>query len=103
MAASWSSPALAMRLSSGLREAMGTSIVIVAIVSVCGLASHLAVGNGLDIPVTVAMGGAAMAGAHAGPTLAARISTEALGRGFALLVVLVALGVVGATLAGVSV
>jgi len=44
-----------------------------------------------------------MAGAYAGPALADRISTEALGRGFALLVVLVALGVVGATLAGVSV
>jgi hypothetical protein len=96
-------PTLAIGLSFGMREAMGTSIVIVAIVSVCGLASHLAVGNSLDIPVTIAMGGAAMAGAYAGPALAARISTEALGRGFALLVVLVALGVVGATLAGVSV
>ncbi len=96
-------PTLAIGLSFGMREAMGTSIVIVAIVSVCGLASHLAVGNSLDVPVTIAMGGAAMAGAYAGPTLAARISTEALGRGFALLVVLVALGVVGATLAGASV
>jgi len=96
-------PTLAIGLSFGMREAMGTSIVIVAIVSVCGLASHLAVGNSLDMPVTIAMGGTAMVGAYAGPTLAARISTEALGRGFALLVVLVALGVVGATLAGVSV
>jgi hypothetical protein len=44
-----------------------------------------------------------MAGAYAGPHVADHVSTEALGRGFALLVVLVALGVVGATVAGVSV
>jgi len=96
-------PTLAIGLSFGMREAMATSIVIVAIVSLCGLASHLAIGNSLDVPVTLAMGGAAMAGAYAGPGLAARVSTEALGRGFALLVVLVALGVVGATVTGVSV
>ena len=96
-------PTLAIGLSFGMREAMATSIVIVAIVSLCGLVSHLAVGNGLDVPVTLAMGGAAVAGAYAGPAIAERISTEALARGFALLVVLVALGVAGATLAGVSV
>ncbi len=93
-------PTLAIGLGFGMREAMGTSIVIVAIVSVCGLASHLTVGNSLDVPVSIEMVGAAMASAYAG---AARISTQALGRGFALIVVLVAIGVVGATLAGASV
>jgi hypothetical protein len=96
-------PTLAIGLSFGLREAMATSIVIVAIVSLGGLASHLVIGNSLDVPVTLAMGGAAMLGAHAGPRLADKVPTEALGRGFALLVVLVALGVVGATVAGISV
>lgn len=96
-------PTLAIALSFGMREAMATSIVIVAIVSVCGLIAHLAVGNSLDVPVALAMGGAAVAGASTGPAIAARVSTEALSRGFALLVVFVALGVVGATVAGVSV
>jgi uncharacterized protein len=96
-------PTLAVGLSFGMREAMATSIVIVAIVSLSGLASHLIAGNSLDVPVTLAMGGAAMLGAHAGPRVAEKVPTEALGRGFALLVVLVALGVVGATFAGVSV
>jgi len=96
-------PTLAIGLSFGMREAMATSIVIIAVVSLCGLMAHLAVGSSLDVPVTLAMGGAAMAGAYVGPALADRVSTEALGRGFALLVVLVAVGVVGATLAGVSV
>jgi uncharacterized protein len=95
-------PTLAIGLSFGMREAIATSIVIVAVVSLCGLAAHLAVGGRLDVPVTLAMGAAAMAGAYAGPALAARVSTEALGRGFALLVVLVAVGVAGAAVAGVS-
>ncbi len=42
-------------------------------------------------------------GALLGPRFADRISTRALGQGFAVLVVLVALGVAGATVAGVSV
>ncbi|HUB73526.1 MAG TPA: sulfite exporter TauE/SafE family protein [Solirubrobacteraceae bacterium] len=96
-------PTLAIGLSFGMREAMATSIVVVAVVSLCGLAAHLAAGGRLDVPVTLAMGGAAMAGACAGPALAAGVSTEALARGFALLVVLVALGVAGATVAGASV
>jgi uncharacterized membrane protein YfcA len=96
-------PTLAVGLSFGMREAMATSIVIIAIISLFGLISHLALGNSLDLSVTLAMGGAAVAGAYAGPALAAHLSTEALGRGFALLVVLGALGVVGATVAGVTV
>jgi hypothetical protein len=49
------------------------------------------------------MGGAAVTGALLGPHFADRVSTQALGQGFAVLVVLVALGVAGATIAGVSV
>ena len=96
-------PALAIGLSFGMREAMGTSMVIVAIVSLCGLLAHLAAGSHLDVPVAAAMGGAAVAGALLGPRFADRVSTRALGQGFAVLVVFVALGVAGATIAGVSV
>lgn len=96
-------PTLAVGLGFGMREAMATSIVVVAVVSLCGLLAHLAVGGRVDLPVTLAMGTAAMVGAYAGPALAAKVSTEALARGFALLVVLVALGVAAAALTGASV
>jgi len=49
------------------------------------------------------MGGAAVAGALLGPRFADSVSTQVLGQGFAVLVVLVAFGVAGATLAGVRV
>ncbi len=96
-------PALAIGLSFGMREAMGTSMVIVAIVSLCGLSAHVAAGSHLDVPIAAGMGGAAIAGALLGPRLADRVSTRALGQAFAILVVFVALGVTGATVAGVSV
>jgi len=96
-------PALAIGLSFGMREAMATSMVIVAIVSICGLLAHLAAGNALDVPVALGMGAATVAGALIGPHLADRISIRALGRGFAVLVIAVSIGVVGATAAGVAV
>lgn len=96
-------PALAIGLSFGMREAMSTSMVIVAIVSACGLIAHLAAGNPLDVPVVLAMGSATVLGALIGPHLADRVSIRSLGRGFAVLVVAVSVGVVGATMAGVSV
>ena len=86
-----------------MREAMATSMAIVAIVSASGLLAHLATGSTLDVPVAVAMGGAAVVGALAGPRLAAGVSTRLLGRAFAVLVVLVAIGVAAATIAGVGV
>ena len=91
-------PALTLGLSFGMREAMGTSMVIVAVVSLCGLAAHLAAGNAFDLPVALVMGAATLAGALAGPSLAARVPTRVLGRGFSLLVAAVALGVLAAAL-----
>ncbi len=96
-------PALVIGLSFGMREAMATSMAVVAIVSATGLLAHLATGASLDLPVTLAMGGAALVGALAGPRLADRVPTRLLGRSFALLVVAVAVGVAIATLAGAGV
>jgi len=96
-------PALAIGLSFGMREAMATSMVIVAIVSFFGLIAHLLAGSTLDLPVALAMGAATVAGALIGPHLADRVSVRALGRGFAVLVVAVSIGVVGAVAAGVAV
>jgi uncharacterized protein len=96
-------PALAIGLRFGMREAMGTSMVVVAVVSVSGLAAHLLAGSRLDLPVAAVMGAGAVAGALAGPALADRVSTRALGHAFSLLVAAVAAGVAGATVAGVAV
>jgi uncharacterized membrane protein YfcA len=96
-------PALAIGLSFGMREAMGTSMVVVAMVSAAGLLGHLLAGSALDVPVAAAMSAAAVAGAIAGSRVGARVSTPVLGHAFSLLVVAVALGVAGATVAGFSV
>jgi uncharacterized membrane protein YfcA len=96
-------PALAVGLSFGMREAMGTSMVIVGIVSLCGLAAHLAVGSAMDWPVALVMGSATVAGAMAGPRIADHVPLKTLGRGFAALVAAVAVGVAVATAAGVAV
>lgn len=96
-------PALAVGLSFGMREAMGTSMVIVGIVSLCGLAAHLAVGGAMDWPVALVMGAATVAGALAGPHIADRVPLKTLGRGFAAMVATVAIGVAAATVAGVAV
>jgi len=95
-------PALVVGLSFGMREAMATSMAVVAAVSAIGLLAHLAVGGSLDLPVAAAMGGAAVLGAALGPRIADRVSTESLGRSFAGLVLLVAVGVAIATIEGVG-
>jgi uncharacterized membrane protein YfcA len=96
-------PVLAVGLSFGMREAMGTSMVVIAIVALGGLAAHLAAGNHLDVPVAAAMAAATVAGALAGSRLSDRVPVQALGRAFALIVTAVALGVATATAAGVAV
>lgn len=86
-------PALAIGSSFGLREAMATSMVIVAIVSLAGLASHLLTGSSLDAGVTITMGLATIAGALLGARLAPRVPTRTLGHGFAVLLVAVAVAI----------
>jgi uncharacterized membrane protein YfcA len=96
-------PALVAGIGFGLREAMGTSMAIVAAVSLFALLAHLATGSSLDLPVVAAMGGAAVLGAALGPRLADHVSTPLLGRAFALLVILVAGGIVAATIEGAGI
>ncbi len=79
-------PMLVIALGFTMRSAVGTSLVIVCVVSLVALAAHLAAGNSLDPGVTAAMAAACAAGAVAGGHLAVRFSHEALARGFAVLV-----------------
>ena len=96
-------PALAVGLSFGMREAMATSMVVIAIVSALGLLAHLAAGNELDVPLALEVGAASLAGALVAPALARRLPVAALGRAFSLLVAAVAIAVAGAAAAGVNV
>jgi uncharacterized protein len=96
-------PALVAGIGFGLREAMGTSMAIVAAVSALALAAHLATGSRLDLPVVATMGGTAILGAALGPRLGDHVSAPLLGRAFAVLVVLVAVGISAATIEGVGI
>lgn len=93
-------PALAVGLSFGMREAIGTSMVIVTISSLAGLSAHLVAGSPFDTGLALTMGTAMVIGALAGAVVAPRVSTRRLGRGFAVLVASVAVLVLGLTAAG---
>jgi uncharacterized membrane protein YfcA len=83
-------PTLAIFLALSMRLAVGTSLAIITASSLLGLAAHLVAGRGLDVSVTATMTGACVAGALAGAALAGRVPQRRLGRGFAGLVVVVA-------------
>ena len=64
-------------------------LAIITATSALGLVTHLAAGRAIDVPVTVAMALACMAGALAGAGWAGHLPQRALGRGFAALVLAV--------------
>jgi uncharacterized membrane protein YfcA len=83
-------PTLAIALALSMRLAVGTSLAIITVTSVMGLAAHLAASRDLDVAITGAMTAACVAGALAGAALASRVPQRALTRGFAALVTAVA-------------
>jgi uncharacterized membrane protein YfcA len=83
-------PTLAIALAFTMRTAVGTSLVIITATSLLGLTAHLLAGRGLEADVTLTMALACVAGSVAGAGLTRRVPQQALGRGFALLVVGVA-------------
>jgi uncharacterized membrane protein YfcA len=85
-------PTLAVALAFTMRTAVGTSLVIIVATSLLGLVAHVGAGREIDAGLTAAMAAACVAGALAGAGLAARLPQRVLGRGFALLVVTAAAG-----------
>ncbi len=83
-------PTLAIFLALSMRLAVGTSLAIITITSIMGLAAHLLAGRGLDAAVTATMTAACVAGALAGAAFGGRVPQRHLGRGFAGLVAVVA-------------
>lgn len=88
-------PALILFAGLDMREAVGTSLLVIAINSAAALAGHLAHGGfhaGLAGLVAVLAAGGALAGTH----LSHRVSAGALRRGFAVFVLAVGVFLVAA-------
>lgn len=81
-------PALALALGLPMAVAVGTSLAIIAINAVSGMAAHAGSG-GFDLPVAVLFIAGGLAGGLAGGRLAGRINERTLARAFALLVAVV--------------
>jgi uncharacterized membrane protein YfcA len=95
-------PMLALLMHFPLRQAIGTSLVIVGFVSLAGLSAHLWRDATLDGPVTAGMAAGCAAGALAGALIGERLPQRTLAHGFAVLVagVGVYILVAGAALGG---
>ena len=83
-------PALVLLLGAPVRIAIGTSLVIITVTALTGLGGHLATG-GVSWPVTSAFGGAGVVGVLVGTRASQRVTGNGLSRGFAVMLVLVAI------------
>src|SRR5690242_2100675 len=81
-------PALLLFTRLNMRQAVGTSLIVIALNSVSGFIGHLGDG-GIDLVETVAFTAAAAGGAFLGHRIASRSAPEQLRRGFASFVILV--------------
>ena len=84
-------PVLTLFMGFGFRRAVATSLVVITITGLAALASHLAVGAAVEVPVTAALAVSTAAGALAGTVFAQRIPQALLGRAFAVVVAALAL------------
>lgn len=76
-------PAMARVGGLGMRQAIASSLVVIAMSSVAGLAAHLAHGTRVPVGLAVALTIAALVGMAAGIQGARHVSSESLRRGFA--------------------
>jgi len=83
-------PVLTLWLDTSFRRAVATSLVILTLTGLAALASHLATGSGLNVPVTVALAGSTAVGALVGTMVGGRLPQQHLGRAFAVVVTIVA-------------
>ena len=83
-------PALMLFGHLRVKEAIGTSLVVIAINCAAGLVGHLRFG-GLNLRLTALVGIFAVAGALMGTRIAGRVAPAALRRSFALFVVSIAI------------
>ncbi|HEX8160056.1 MAG TPA: sulfite exporter TauE/SafE family protein [Solirubrobacteraceae bacterium] len=84
-------PVLTLWLGFSFRRAVASSLVIITLTGLAALASHLAAGAVVDVPVTVALSASTAAGALIGSMFAQRVPQAALGKAFAAVVGLLAI------------
>jgi uncharacterized membrane protein YfcA len=88
-------PALTLVLGYPMRAAIGTSLLVIALNSATALAARLVQGASLDWPLVATFTVGAILGGLLGGRLARRASPQALRRGFAVLLFLVAAYMLG--------
>jgi len=79
-------PVLILWLGFTFRRAVATSLVILTLTGLAALASHIAVGAVIDVPITISLSIATAVGALIGSIVAQRVPQAALGRAFAFVV-----------------
>lgn len=94
-------PALTLVLGLAMPEAIGTSLVVIAVNAAAALATRVAT-TSVDWAVTLPFAAAAIAGALAGGRLAGRVAPERSLRAFAALLVLVGLGTAAGAVRGLA-
>jgi uncharacterized membrane protein YfcA len=84
-------PVLTLGMKLAFRRAVATSLVIITLTGLAALTTHLVAGAAPDLPVTAVLGGSTALGALAGTAVSGHLPQQALARGFAVIVALVAL------------
>jgi uncharacterized membrane protein YfcA len=87
-------PALVTFSGMGIQRAIGTSLLVISLVSISGIASHLMVNANLPIATAVIFVSGSIAGLFAGSRLSRGISGPGLQKVFAAAIVLIAVYVV---------
>jgi uncharacterized protein len=82
-------PALVMLVGLPIQQAVGTSLIIIAMNSLAGFLGHLS-GSNIDLSVLSVFMAAGLAGTFAGANLTQHIPAQQLRKGFALFVMLLA-------------
>jgi hypothetical protein len=79
-------PVLTLGLGMSMRYAIASSLVIITLTALAALASHLAAGVELDIPITGLLAGSTAVGALLGTSLGRQLRQQTLARAFAVVV-----------------
>jgi uncharacterized membrane protein YfcA len=85
-------PVLTLWLGAPFRRAVATSLVIICLTGLAALASHLAAGAKPDLAITAVLACSTGLGALAGTLVGERLPQAVLRRGFAVIVTVVAAG-----------
>jgi uncharacterized membrane protein YfcA len=95
-------PALVVFSGMGMQRAIGTSLLVITLVSASGTASHLLAGKDLTLATAGAFTVGSIAGLFAGTALAHRLAGPTLQKVFATAIVVVAVYVISRTVLGIT-